>query len=105
MMLSMIDEISDSNQPNFYANWCQLYTDLTYSPYEIAILGENALELSRDIQKGFHPNAIFLGGNTEGSLDLLKDKLQDDRTLIYVCKNRVCKFPVEKVEEAVNLMK
>ena len=105
MMLSMIDEISGSSQPNFYANWCQLYTDLTYSPYEIAILGENALKLSREIQKGFHPNAIFLGGNTEGSLDLLKDKLQDDRTLIYVCKNRVCKFPVEKVEEAVNLMK
>lgn len=104
MMLTMESQISETNQPNFYANWCQLYTDFTVSPFEIAILGEDAVSLSLELQAGFNPDAIFLGGTNEGSLELLKDKLREEKTLIYVCKNRVCKFPVEKVEEAEKLM-
>jgi hypothetical protein len=48
---------------------------------------------------------MLLGGETEGSLELLKDKLQDGATYIYVCQNKVCKLPVEEVDRALELMK
>jgi len=34
---------------------------------------------------------------------LLKDKLQEGETMIYVCQNKVCKLPVTEVEKAVKL--
>ena len=56
------------------------------------------------LMRSYIPNAILLGGKTEGTLDLLKDKLQEGETMIYVCQNRVCKFPVTEVEKALELM-
>ncbi len=47
------------------------------------------------------PNAVFLGGRDEGGLELLKGKLQEGETFIYVCKKNVCKLPVRSVEEAL----
>lgn len=104
MILRMIDKIAESGQPNFYSNWCQLYFEHLNAPYEIAILGKNAVNLSLEMQKTYHSDAIYLGGTTEGSLALLKDKLQEGEDKIYVCKNKVCKFPVSTVAEAIQLM-
>jgi uncharacterized protein YyaL (SSP411 family) len=52
----------------------------------------------------FVPNAIFLGGKTEGSLQLLENKLQEGQTMIYVCRDKVCKFPVTTTDEALKLL-
>ncbi len=104
MILRMVDKIDEGGQPNFYSNWCQLYTEHLNPPYEIAILGQNALALSLEMQKNFLPDAVFLGGQSEGKLELLKDKLQEGSDKIYVCKNKVCKFPVSTVAEAIKLM-
>ena len=104
MMLSMIDDITNSGQPYFYSNWCQLYADMTKVPYEVAILGDNFSTQNMALQSHFSPFAIYLGGNKEGSLALLKDKLQEDRTMIYVCRNKVCKLHVEEVDQAIKLI-
>lgn len=95
----------NSGQPGYYSNWATLYYEVLFRPYEIAIVGDNALNLAHEFQTGFHPDALFLGGKDEGSLSLLENKLQEGRTMIYVCQNRVCKFPVDNVEDAVQLMK
>lgn len=104
MMANMEETITGTDQPNFYSNWCQLYYDLVKPPYEIAIVGDNYEKLRKEMMQGFFPNAIFLGGEKEGSLELLKDKLQEGETYIYVCQNKVCKFPVQQVDKAVELM-
>lgn len=104
MMANMEETITSTDQPNFYSNWCQLYYDLVQAPYEIAIVGENYEKLRKEMMKGFFPNAIFLGGENEGTLELLKGKLQEDETFIYVCQNKVCKLPVQEVEQAIGLM-
>ncbi len=103
MLNNMTGTIAQEQSPGFYSNWCQLYLDMVYPPFEIAIVGENAGELSRDMQKSFSPTSLYLGGKTEGSLRLLESKLQDG-TLIYVCQNKACKFPVDNVEAAIELM-
>jgi len=104
MLKNMQEQFVAIAQPNFYSNWCQLYASFISSPYEVAVLGEDANTKALALQKKYLPNSYFLGGKTEGSLELLKDKLQEDRTMIYVCQNKVCKLPVEDVERAVDLI-
>jgi len=103
MLKNMNSEISTTPMPSFYSNWLQLYLDFANPPYEIAILGEDALAKRKELQKNYLGNSLVLGGATEGSLALLKDKLQEGETYIYVCQNKVCKIPVTDVSKALEL--
>jgi uncharacterized protein YyaL (SSP411 family) len=100
----MTDQITTTSQPGFYSNWCDLYLDHARPLYEVAIVGNAADARNTEIMQHYLPQAIFLGGTSEGGLQLLKDKLQPGETFIYVCRNKVCKFPVQSVEEALQLM-
>lgn len=104
MLSSILPVINDSGTPSFYSNWLQLYLNFLQPPFEVAIVGENYSTLQKVITTNYLPNAILLGGEEEGSLELLKNKLQEGETLIYVCQDKVCKFPVRKVSEALKLM-
>lgn len=105
MMHNMNETISLSPQPNFYSNWCHLYLDLVFPPYEVAVIGDDYAAKRTALLQNFMPNAIFLGGKDEGTLELLKSKLQQGETMIYVCQNKVCKLPVSDVKKALELMK
>jgi len=50
------------------------------------------------------PQMVLSGGETEGPLEILKGKLVKQKTLIYVCRNKVCRLPVDKLEKALHLM-
>ncbi len=102
MLNNVIEDIK--RQPRFFSNWLQVATMTNFAPYEIAVVGNDYKKLRLDLGKEFIPNAIFLGGKNEGSLDLLKMKLQDGQTTIYVCQNKVCKFPVTEVSDALPLI-
>lgn len=104
----MLSAVSSSEEflsaPNFYANWAQLLLRKVYPPYEVAVVGENWQQVNEQLQSNYLPNAIFLGGNSEGSLSLLKNKLVEGETFVYVCRNKICKLPVQSAEEALTLM-
>ncbi|MDX1479754.1 MAG: thioredoxin domain-containing protein, partial [Saprospiraceae bacterium] len=104
MLAAMVPAIVSTDQPNFYSNWCDFYIDQVWPRYEVAIVGPQHAEKSHAMMQHFLPHAIFLGGADEGSLQLLKDKLQEGETMIYVCQNKVCKFPVTEVDDAIALM-
>lgn len=104
MLSNLKHTIINSSQPNFYANWCSLFFDMVYPPFEVAVLGGDAKEVALEMMSAYHPNALFLGGDSEGNLQLLKNKLQDGETNIYVCVNKMCKFPVKSVSEGLNLI-
>lgn len=88
-----------------YAHWCLLYIQDNRQPlYEIAVVGRNSLEIGGRLAKRYIPNALWMGGRKEGDLPLLKDKRKPGKTLIYICQNKVCKLPVEKVEEAWRIL-
>ena len=103
MLNNLMPTIVGSNQPSYYSNWCQLMIDTHKPPYEIAILGPDAQKLKQEFAQQYIPNAIFLGGQKE-DLPLLEDKLVEGENFIYVCRNKVCKFPVSTVEEAMKLL-
>ncbi|MEM9848994.1 MAG: thioredoxin domain-containing protein, partial [Bacteroidota bacterium] len=104
-MLSNISAtIKEAQNPSFYSNWLQLYLDMLQEPYEIAVVGKDYQSLQQEMLTYYLPNAILLGGETEGTLELLESKLQEGETYIYVCQNKVCKFPVQNVSEALKLI-
>lgn len=88
----------------FYYNWFELYNKLMKEPYEIAIVGDQADELREQLSKEYLPNSLLLGGTSEGNLELLKMKLIEGKTMIYVCHNKTCQLPVDNVKGALGQM-
>ena len=105
MMQTMSGQILQSQSPDFYSMWCQVLLDHVNPPYEVAVVGDAASQKARNLLSNYLPNTILLGGTDEGTLELLEGKLLDGETMIYVCRNKVCKLPVTEVEKAIELIK
>ena len=104
MLNNMMDQIEKSSYLSFYSNWLQLLIDHIKSPYEIAIIGDNAIILRQEMAANYLGNSILLGSTGSEDLELLKDKNQEGQTTIYVCQNKTCKLPVTSVAEALQLL-
>ncbi|MFK5854604.1 MAG: thioredoxin domain-containing protein [Bacteroidota bacterium] len=98
MLSHVIKNVVESGP--WYANWGILMGMLSYAPYEVAIMGNESVKMNLELQSHYLPTSLFLGGNTD-NLPLLNGKLVKGSTLIYVCKNRTCKFPVSSISEAL----
>lgn len=94
-----------TDYPSGYSNWSQLMLDLSSNHLEVAIVGENAINLLNELQKNHLPNVIFCAGTTENDLSLLKNRYVPGKTLIYICQDNACMLPVESVEEAMVLIR
>ncbi len=101
-MLGVVAQtMQEAPNPGYYSNWGMLWNQVSRSPYEVAILGDDFQKKLQTLQKKFLPQVLYLGGKSEGDMALLKDKLQEGRTMIYVCQNKACKLPVEDPAKAI----
>ncbi len=103
MLNNMLPQLQKAEYLSFYSNWLQLLLDKIYSPYEIAIVGAEAMSKRDALAANYLGNSLFLGTTKEENLALLKDKSVEGATMIYVCQNKVCKIPVENAKEALAL--
>ena len=105
--VQLVKNVIDDTKKNlgYYSNWAQVAALELKPPYEIAIVGNDWQAKLSEFHKTYLPNAIFLGGNNEGNFPLLQDKLMEGKTMIYVCENKTCQRPVEKVSEALGQLK
>lgn len=101
MLQSMKGKVME--QPFLYANWTRLMGIKAFGTYEVAIMGEKAVRKNLEMQKQYLPTSLFMGGTSE-NLPLLEAKLVKEQTLIYVCQNKTCKYPVSEVKEAINIL-
>jgi len=101
MLKKMGDNILE--YPSGHSNWLNLALNLSEKQYEIAIGGPQAIELAKALQSNYLPNCIFCAGKTE-SLPLLKNRVKDNETRIYVCKGQTCLLPVKTAEEAMKIV-
>ncbi len=85
----------------YYSNWSRQLLNYTEAHYEIAIVGPEAEKVRKEIATHYIPNSILLGGESEGTLDLLKYKLVEGQTTIYVCSGKVCNNPTTDISEAI----
>lgn len=88
----------------FYYNWFDLYQMNLADPFEVAIVGKDYDKKRMELSKSFLPSTLFLGGADEGNLELLKGKLSEGATKIYVCVNKTCQLPTEDPRTALNQM-
>ncbi|MEJ1239226.1 thioredoxin domain-containing protein [Chryseolinea sp. T2] len=102
----MVDVMSAmlTGQGPFYASWAKLKGLGESDPYEVAIVGPEAGTRRDELMKAYLPTVVISGGEEE-NLPLLENKKVSGKTMIYVCRNKVCKFPVEEVVEAVRQLK
>ncbi len=98
-MLSMM-KLNFLSNPLYHSNWGILMSDFVYPYYEVAIVGDDFNTKRVEIVKKFYPNILLLGGKDEGTLELLEQKLVQNKTMIYVCEDKNCKLPVEDVTAA-----
>ncbi|MCK5341981.1 MAG: thioredoxin domain-containing protein, partial [Candidatus Heimdallarchaeota archaeon] len=67
----------------------------------IAIVGDDFEDKRKEFDTHYFPNVFLSGSKNEGSLSLLKNKLIEGQTTIYVCQNKICQLPVTEVKEAL----
>ena len=84
----------------YYANWARLLGLIMHQPNEVVIMGDEAFDKNRNLQRHYFPFNIYSGGIVE-HLPLQEYKLVTGKTLIYICRNKTCKLPVATVDEAV----
>jgi uncharacterized protein YyaL (SSP411 family) len=89
-----------SSYPQGYTNWAILMLHQYCHFYEVAIAGKQATMFRDKLNTVYLPNKVMIGAETKSNLDLLKQKLVGERTLIYVCENKTCKMPVSSAPEA-----
>jgi uncharacterized protein YyaL (SSP411 family) len=105
--IQMVKNVSDDIQknPGYYSNWAQTMALQIRPPYEVAIVGNDWQQKLSALQKNYLPNTVYLGGDNEGGLPLLENKLMKGKTMIYVCENKTCQQPVEEAVEALKQIK
>jgi hypothetical protein len=91
--------------PVYFNHWAHVQLFYTFPFYEVAIVGPGYREKLREISTEFLPNAILIGGASEGKLELLQNKLVDGKTMIYVCREKACKRPTDQVGKALELVR
>lgn len=103
-MLSRIRKII-LTEPSYLSNWACLYADLAGATAEIAITGKESLKFRKELDQFYLPNKIIAGAVETSSLPILEERIEkNDKTLIYVCFDKVCQRPVETVEEAFEIL-
>ncbi len=99
-MLGNVQENFLENGQSF-ANWLHLVLFENKNFYEIAIVGKDFKEIGAALAAHYIPNSVLVGSQEEGSLELLKNRYDPGRTLIYVCIEGACKLPVTDIESVL----
>jgi len=84
-----------------YSHWAGLMLKLSFPRFEVIICGANAEALTAELQQEHLVNVLIQQSSKKSNLPLLKNSFNENETLIYVCKNRVCYSPDKTVEAAL----
>ena len=84
-----------------YSNWAILLLQNIKPQTEVVIVGKFVNEIMLTLYKQTPPNVIFALSNQSSDLPLVKNRYVNDKTNIYVCKNKSCLLPTESVDEAI----
>ncbi len=103
---TMINQLQEEIEAygSSYSNWLDLLLNYTKPYYELVVVGPNAKELLKELNKHYIPNKLIAGTLGNSEQEIFKGRFLEGETLIYVCVNNACKLPVRTVAEALNLI-
>jgi len=99
-LFSNVSSTVNTNTP-YFTQWCSLAGLFSHGTFEVAIMGTDASQKNRELQKHYLPSCIYMGETKSENLPLLEGKSVDGKTLIYVCTDKVCKLPVQETGKAL----
>jgi uncharacterized protein YyaL (SSP411 family) len=102
MLKNVTSEIEQ--YPSGFSNWLDLLTNYQSKYYEIVIVGEDAIEKSKEINQYYIPNKLIAGSTKAEIGPLFEGRYVAEETLIYVCVNNTCKLPVRDAMKAIELI-
>jgi uncharacterized protein len=106
MALQMLGNIKENIKSGgmYYSNWASLLNKLIWPIFEVVVTGPASLEFRGKFDREYLPFIFFAGSVKDSNLPILENRLNDIKTTIYVCRNKVCLLPVGTVEEALTLI-
>jgi len=102
-MLAEVQSAIDKS-PVYFAHWIDLMLWFIHPPYEISIVGRKAEDYKPRFTHLYHPGIILAGGTHEGNLPILRNRFKLGKTQIYICQGRVCKEPMNSVDDALKMI-
>ena len=102
MIKSALNKIM--SEPLDYMNWLNVALSYSKNFYEIVITGKDAYKMSDEIKSKYLPNVLIAASKRDSKEYLLNNRYVKGENLIYVCVNNSCKFPVNKVTEALKIL-
>jgi len=103
MLKNVTPEITQ--YPSGFSNWLDLLANYQSGYFELVVVGESAIEKSKEINKEYLPNKMIAGSTIEQNGPLFEGRYVEDETLIYVCVNNTCKLPMRKTTDAIKAIK
>jgi uncharacterized protein YyaL (SSP411 family) len=92
--------------PSSHSNWLNLYLNFLSPFAEIVVSGEKANGYIKKLSTGYLPNVILAGAiDSSSTIPLFENRYKPGITQIYICRNRTCNLPVEKLSEAIAILK
>ena len=100
---TMLNNVKDQTLKGYtyYANWDILMSWMVNEPYQVVVVGKDALDMRKELNQHYMPNVFLAGSRGKSDLPPVKDKIEQDKTTIYVCQNRACQLPVHTVKDAL----
>jgi len=102
-MVNKMDRVLNLG-PQDAANWARLYGRLTYPTAEIAMIGDNPIELMHALHQYYLPNKVVVGkqAGQENSLALLEGREAiNGQDTFFLCYNKACQLPVHSISELI----
>ena len=88
----------------YFSNWAIVLDLHLHSNTEVVIVGKDAREKMKQLQKIYLPNVLFSGSEHKSEFALCKERYKEGKTLIYVCTNKSCHQGIENTEDALTLL-
>ncbi len=104
LILAQVNELIQQ-KPEYMSYWGALSLELSGAFAEVVIIGDDYMELGREMNTNFLPGKIITAAKTPLQTPLFEYKdTVGGKTTIYVCYDRSCKRPVYTVVDALAQM-
>jgi uncharacterized protein len=102
-VLRLLHELA-AKHPQAFGHLLQALDFHLSSVKEVALVGEDTLDLARVVRRRFRPHLVLAGGAADG-VPLLQDRPPvDGRPAAYVCERFACQAPVTDPEDLERLL-
>lgn len=92
-------------ESGYLGYWASVYCQQLESQKTIAIIGPQAEEWAKRLQRKWLPNTVIVGSERSSQIPLLKDKKPiNGQTTAFVCKEQVCLPPITSLEAVHQLV-